>query len=110
MFLHLFKMHHIGILVMQVKKTNFMGKDTSVKAALLHHDRMEAVRIGINHAGTDAAARALPANNQAVDPHSRQVGDQRRAEKSAGPLLVDDEIARLRLEGLMDLIGILLEL
>ena len=64
---------------------------------------METVRIGVNHACADAAARGLAADEQAIDTEHREMRNQRRAVKAAGAFFVNDEIAGLGLECLVNL-------
>jgi EAL domain-containing protein (putative c-di-GMP-specific phosphodiesterase class I) len=63
MLFDLIEMHHVRILVVEIKETNLMGEDAPVKDALLRHHRMESVGIGINDAGADTTACALAAHD-----------------------------------------------
>ena len=40
---NLVEVHHIGIFMVEIKKVDFVGQEAAVKAALLHHNGMEAV-------------------------------------------------------------------
>src|SRR3989338_1512588 len=108
MVFDLFQMHHVGILVMQVEEVDLMGEKAPVEAALFHDHDMKAIGVRVHDARAHAAAGALAAHDQAVDPHAGQVRDYGSAEKAARPLLVDNEISRLRLEGLVYFVIVLL--
>src|SRR5690242_16979210 len=91
---HLIEMHHVGVFVMQVEQVHLVAQHRAVVGALLHHDAMEGVGIGIDRAGAHAARGAFAADDEAVDAEHAQVRDQRRAEEHRGALLVDHQIAR----------------
>jgi hypothetical protein len=97
-----FKLHDIRIFVMQIKQIDFVGQKASVEDAFFNDRNMVAQRIGVNAAGAHTAASALAANDQAVDPFLGQMGNERRAEKAARALFVNDDVARLRLELIPD--------
>ena len=99
----LVEMHHIRILVMQVKKINLVGKQMSIEAALFNHRHVEPVRIAVDRARAHAAAGRLAAYDKAINTEAGQVGDQGRAKETAGPFLVDDQIAGLGFKFLLNL-------
>ena len=42
-------MHHIGVLVMKIKKVDFMGQQAAVKTAFFNNNGVEAIGIGVDH-------------------------------------------------------------
>ncbi len=90
MALDFFEVHDVCVLMVQVEKVDFVGKETAIKATLFHDHCMEPIRVSINDTGTNATARAFSTNNEAVNAMLDEVGDQRRSKKSAGPLFVND--------------------
>src|SRR5213593_3022623 len=93
MLLDLVEMHHVRVFMIQIEETHLVREKTPVEATLLDDDRVKSVRVGIDDAGANAAARALAADDQAIRSHLGEVSHQRRAEETARPLLVNDEIA-----------------
>ena len=100
------RLHHVGIFVVQVEKIDLVAEHGAVIGAFLDQDRMEAVGIGVDGAGANAARCALAADDQAFSAQLAQMGDERRAEKGRCPFLVDDQIPRLRRNLFLDVVDV----
>src|ERR1700687_2655264 len=57
---------------------------------------MEIIREGVHDGRTDAAARRAPDYNHGINARLVQQAHQRRAEKRAWLILLDDDVTRLR--------------
>src|SRR5882672_5538364 len=92
---HFLDMHDVRIFMMQVEQVDLVVDHGAIVGAFLDHRIVKTVRIGIDGARAHAARGALSADDQAVDPFHLQMCDERRAEKSRGAFLIDDEFDSL---------------
>jgi hypothetical protein len=95
---NLVDLHDVGIFVVEVEQVDLVRERTAIETALLDQDNMKSVGIGVDCRCPHASGCAFTANDHGANTQLRQVCDQRGAEKGAGALFGNDDVAGQRLE------------
>src|SRR5579864_1235385 len=95
---HLLHGHDVAVAAVDVEEVECVRERQAIVDRLLGHDREKVVLRRIDGGGSDAVRRGAAHDDQCIHAPVDEKREERRPQKSAELLLVDDDLVRERLE------------